>query len=224
MPEPVDGRLRPHPLTTSCYDRLVYPLLHVFGRVLLLPLFRLRVTRARSIPRKGPVIVVANHASMLDGVVLHAVTWRPMRVLVAREWAEWGLLRPFFRLVGAIPVDRSEKRNADALGAARAALERGQALALFPEGGLQVDGRLAQLRHGAARLAIETGAPVFPCAIIGAFEAMPWPARLPRPRRITVRCGEPLSFGRSGPPPTHAVAEATERIRASISSLLALGH
>jgi 1-acyl-sn-glycerol-3-phosphate acyltransferase len=153
------------------------------------------VIGAGPVPGTGPLIVVANHTSILDGILIHAVTRRPLRIFVAAEWVTWWPLRPLFRIMGAIPVDR-ERRNPAALDRAIDALERGDVVAIFPEGGIQVSGRLGVFRNGASRLAFRTGAPVLPCAIIGSFEALPWPRRLPRPLRITVRRGEALRVDR----------------------------
>jgi len=204
------------------YDRLIFPPLRLIGQALLRLYFGLRVERAEAVPDSGAIILVANHASLLDGVVIHGAVWRPLRVLVAAEWAEWGPVRPLFRLIAAIPVARENRANAHAIEAAAEALGRGQALALFPEGALQEDGRLAPFRRGAARLAYRTGAPILPCAIVGAFEAMPWPKVVPRPRRITLRSGRLLRFAtRDGGAPSQGELDAaTSEVRDAVRRLL----
>jgi len=203
----------------------LFPPVRLAAGVLFSFYFRGRVIQTTQFPRRGPAIIVANHASTLDGVLIHAVCRRPLRVLVAAEWVEWWLLRFVFRSIGAIPVDR-ERRNPNALEGAIAALESGDSVALFPEGGIQEGGVLGAFRHGASRLALRTGAPVFPCAIVGSLEALPWPRIVPRRARITVRCGEPVQFPAipEGRIPADALASATAQIRAAVAELLALGH
>ena len=170
------------------------------------------------------MILVANHASLLDGVLIHASCRRPLRIFIAGEWADWWPIRRLARVMGAIRVER-DRANPDAFGAALAAIERGDAVALFPEGGIQAGGGLGSFRNGAARLALRTGAPVFPCAIIGSFDALPWPRRFPRPRRITVRCGQPLRFSApSGRASLNDFAAVSEKIREAVRGLILLGH
>jgi 1-acyl-sn-glycerol-3-phosphate acyltransferase len=109
------------------------------------------------------------------------VSRRPLRIFVAAEWVDWAPLRSLFRIMGAIPVDR-DRRNPSVAGRRRRGARRGEAVALFPEGGIRPDGTLGPLRHGAARLALRTGAPVVPAAIIGSYDAQPWPRKIPRRR------------------------------------------
>ena len=200
-------------------------MLRLIGRALYRVYFRGRADSLVPIPRSGPVILVANHTSLLDGILIHIVSRRPLRIFIAEEWADWWPMQPLFRTMGLIRVDR-DRRNAEALEAAVAALQREDAVALFPEAGIQASGELGPFRHGAARLALRTGAPVFPCAIIGSFEAMPWPKRVPRPRRITVRCGHPIRFSplQGGKLPAEALSSVTEQIRKAVQEMIALGH
>jgi len=194
------------------------------GRIFFAAYFRGRILRDAPVPREGPLILVGNHSSVLDGILIHGVSRRPLRIFVAAEWVNWAPLRALFRTMGAIPVDRV-RRNPESVDAAVAALARGEAVALFPEGGIREEGSLGPFRLGAARLALRTGAPVLPAAIIGSHEAQPWPHKLPRPRRITIRSGEILSFGAVDPRPAHGdLAAATEQIRDAMAGLIARGH
>lgn len=197
-------------LSTLVYDWIVYPILRSVGRPLFTLYFRGRVKRAENIPRRGPAILIANHTSILDGILIHAVTRRPLRIFVAAEWVDWLPLRPLFSSMGVIRVER-DRRNPEALESAVEALERGDVVALFPEGGIQSTGRLAHFKNGAARLALRTGAPIVPCAIVGSFDAMPWPKKLPRPRRITIR---------SGPAIREEAVPASERVLPDVLTAL----
>ena len=204
---------------------MIFPPARLAGLAAFAVYFRGRILRDARAPIEGPFILVGNHVSILDGILIHGVSRRPLRIFVAAEWVDWAPLRALFRIMGAIPVDR-DRRNPRSLDSAVAALERGEPVALFPEGGIRPDGTLGPLRHGAARLALRTGAPVVPAAIIGSYEAQPWPRKVPRPARITIRSGTPLTFPVTpdGLPPREALAAASERIREAIAALIARGH
>lgn len=222
--------------STSLYDRGLYFALRGIVWPLFWIAFHGRVVLDEPLPRRGPAIFAANHRSLMDGVLIHSVIRRPLRVFIAKEWAEWWAIHWLTSSMGAIEV-RRDKRNHGAFVAALEALRRGDAVALFPEGGIQHDDRLARFRHGAARLALATGAPVYPVAIIGSSDAMPWPRRIPRLRRITVRCGKALRFVREsqatvadGPfpevedgEPAH-LGTATQAIHNAVAALIERGH
>ena len=127
---------------------------------------RLNVTGLR-LPRSGPAIVVANHVSGLDPLLLIASARRPLRFLIAREEYERFGLQWLFRAVKCIPVDR-ERRPELALRAALRALHDGEVVALFPHGAIHLDSDPPKrLKAGAVRLAQLTGAPLLPHRITG---------------------------------------------------------
>ena len=119
------------------------------------------------LPAHGPALVVANHISGLDPLLMIAVCHRPLRFLVAREQYERFGLQWLFRAVGCIPVERGGNTK-PALAAARRALERGEVIALFPQGRIHLDHEPpVQLRPGIAHLAKFSGAAVYPLYIEG---------------------------------------------------------
>ena len=127
---------------------------------------RLNVTGLR-LPRSGPAIVVSNHVSGLDPMLLMASARRPLRFLIAREEYERFGLTWLFRAVKCIPVDR-EHRPELALRSALRALREGEVVALFPHGRIHLDGEpRRRLKAGAVRLAQLTGAPLLPHRISG---------------------------------------------------------
>ncbi len=127
---------------------------------------RLNVTGLR-LPRSGPAIVVANHVSGLDPLLLIASARRPLRFLIAREEYERFGLQWLFRAMNCIPVDR-ERRPELALRAALRALGEGEVVALFPHGAIHLDSDPPKkLKAGAVRLAQLTGAPLLPHRITG---------------------------------------------------------
>lgn len=119
------------------------------------------------LPAHGPALVVANHISGLDPLIMIAACHRPLRFLIAREQYERFGLQGLFRAVGCIPVERGGNTK-PALAAARQALERGEVIALFPQGRIHLAHEPpVQLRPGIVHLAKFSGAPVYPLYIDG---------------------------------------------------------
>ena len=134
-------------------------------------IFCRRFHRLRSVhltlPKHGPALVVANHVSGLDPLLMIAASHRPLRFIIAREQYERFGLHWLLRAVGCIPVDRAASPYR-ALAAARRALQQGEVVALFPHGRihLETDGP-ARLKPGILHLAKLSGAPVYPLHIDG---------------------------------------------------------
>lgn len=127
---------------------------------------RLRATHL-PLPTHGPALVVANHISGLDPLLMIAACHRPLRFLVAREQYERFGFQWLFRAAGCIPVERGGNTK-PALAAARHALERGEVIALFPQGRIHLAHEPpVPLRPGIAHLAKLSGAPVYPMYIAG---------------------------------------------------------
>jgi 1-acyl-sn-glycerol-3-phosphate acyltransferase len=119
------------------------------------------------LPPHGPALVVANHVSGLDPLLLIASAHRPLRFIIAREQYERTGLRWLLQAVGCIPVDRAASPHR-ALAAARRALQRGEVVALFPHGRIHLDrDGHARLKPGIRHLAAVSGAPVYPVRIEG---------------------------------------------------------
>lgn len=119
------------------------------------------------LPQEGGAIVVSNHVSGLDPVLLIAASPRPLRFLIAREQYDRFGLRWIFRTAGCIPVERS-KRPEQAMRAALRALNEGEVIALFPHGKIHLDSDPpVKIKGGAIRLAQISGCPVFPARIEG---------------------------------------------------------
>lgn len=119
------------------------------------------------IPQSGPVIVVANHNSGLDPLILMASSNRPLRFLVAREEYERFGFTWLFKAVGCIPVDRASNPGR-ALHEALAALNDGDAVAIFPHGGIHWPTNLEfKIKGGAVRLAQRKNCAIYPVFISG---------------------------------------------------------
>ena len=172
---------------------------------LLRVLFRPQIEGAERIPGSGPVILAGNHLTFIDSLILPVVTRRQAFFLGKDEYVtgkslKGRLMAWFFTGVGMIPVDRDGGRGGvAALMTGSRVLEEGKVFAIYPEGTRSPDGRLYRGRTGIARMALMTGAPVVPFAMIGTDEVQPGGKGIPRigrGHRITVRFGEPLDFSR----------------------------
>jgi 1-acyl-sn-glycerol-3-phosphate acyltransferase len=145
------------------------------------------------LPKEGPAIVAANHPSYLDPLLLSLQVERPIRFMAWDALFRVPILGSLMRAFGAFPVDIRRGKGRLAYERAKALVEAGQVVGLFPEGKRSSTGWMEpSLREGAARLAFETGAPLVPATIAGAYRAWPNSQSLPRPARIRVRFHEPI--------------------------------
>lgn len=193
-----------------------YKAMHAFARPWHNPLF-VRGRGIENVPREGACILAANHSSWWDPIVLGACVGRPVCYLGKREVFRGPFTRWFFGRGGVIPVDRNA-RNPDAMAKALEALRVGRVIGVFPEGTRHV-GRLGPARPGAARLALQSGAPVVPAAILS--DRFWGPGRkLPRlTERVWLNVGEPMRVKGDAADPTQARA-ATDEVMAAIRALL----
>jgi 1-acyl-sn-glycerol-3-phosphate acyltransferase len=179
--------------------------------------WRLRVEGAANVPR-GPVIVVANHDSLSDPFFLATAIERPLRFLSKRELWRYRFIARVMDGLGGIPIERS-RGDVAAVAAAARALQEGAAVAIFPQGTV-LGPADRPWQRGAARLALTTGAPVVPVAILGAAEVLrPGTRRL---RRTTVRVviGPPIVVERTSPT-IPAARELTAQLRDAVRALAA---
>jgi 1-acyl-sn-glycerol-3-phosphate acyltransferase len=170
-------------------------LLRGFGLALVRLWFRFRVSGRDRLPAEGPFLVASNHCSFIDPVILQAacprqLTWLMTDTIFNVGWARW-----FFRMMRCIPV---RERDGSALREGLAALARGEAVAIFPEGGLSPDGTLQRGHAGVGTLAIRSGVPVIPAFLSGTRRAFLRGCVVPRPGPVEVELGEPLRFDGGG--------------------------
>jgi len=181
-------------------------------RPLLRSAFRLKVVGRERIPAEGPLVVVANHESNLDGFVLIAVfRERRLTFLSAAHLFERPAVGRFLRGIGALPVVE-ECANVSSFKKAIAILDEGGTVAVFPQGGIARD----EIQGGAAYLALKTGAALLPVHITGANKALPPDGRWPRLTRITVRVGASVSaleLANGSSSTSAAVVEGTKLMR-----------
>ncbi|MGE5307933.1 MAG: lysophospholipid acyltransferase family protein [Deltaproteobacteria bacterium] len=195
---------------------------YYFLRWLAMPFFwlycRLTVTGRENLPKKTNFIIVANHVSFLDPLVIMVAVPKKIYCIALRDIYKFDWLRWFLRLTETLPSGSSSPQ-------ALAIIEKDQNLGLFPEGGVSRDGELKEFRRGAALLALKTGRPVVPCAVLGTFDALPFGSNLPKPVRLKVKIGKPIYLLKELDEQIDDVQlqQGTMRIRAEIKRLLDAG-
>jgi 1-acyl-sn-glycerol-3-phosphate acyltransferase len=156
-----------------------------------------------NVPRRGPVILASNHLSFADHFFGALPLPRKVVFLAKAEYftgrgLKGKMKKAFFSGVGQIPIDRTGGEASErALRSGLRVLAAGSVLGIYPEGTRSPDGRLYKGRTGVARLALESRAPVVPCAMINTFEFLPRGSFRPQLRiRPGAIFGKPLDFSR----------------------------
>ncbi|SEQ46344.1 1-acyl-sn-glycerol-3-phosphate acyltransferase [Streptomyces sp. yr375] len=166
--------------------------------------FRPWVEGLEHIPAEGPAILASNHLSFSDSFFLPAILDRKVTFIAKAEYfttpgVKGRLTAAFFKGVGQLPVDRSGARGAGeaAIKSGIDVLERGELFGIYPEGTRSPDGRLYRGKPGGlARVALATGAPVIPVAMIDTEKIQPPGQVMPKLMRPGIRIGKPLDFSR----------------------------
>jgi 1-acyl-sn-glycerol-3-phosphate acyltransferase len=181
-------------------------LFYWIAKALVGPLLRLVyhpwMRGAKNIPTTGPAILAGNHLAVIDSFFLPVMVSRRITFLGKADYVQGRgikgrLIAGFMRGVGLVPVDRTGGSAAmDALNTGLKVLEDGGLFGIYPEGTRSPDGRLYRGKTGVARLALESGAPVVPVAMIGTNIAQPAGKRIPRLVRTGIVIGEPMDFSR----------------------------
>ncbi len=179
-------------------------LLRFIAWLLVHTFYRIRLVHAERIPEEGPAVLVCNHVSYVDAVVIMAESPRPIRFVMDYRIFQSPFAGWLFRQAKAIPIAPAHE-NPDMLASAfdvcAQALADGELVCIFPEGKLTKTGELNPFRHGVAEIIRRTPAPVVPMALRGLWGSVfsrQAEARLPRPvqkgvmSRLTLVVGEPL--------------------------------
>jgi glycerol-3-phosphate dehydrogenase (NAD(P)+) len=170
-------------------------LVYLIVRAVLQPFFHIyfRMTRIgrEHIPAHGPVIIASNHRSFLDPFVIGTMARRPLYYVAKQELFSNRLQAWILSALGAFPVRRGTG-DEDMIETAKAILARGDIVLIFPEGTRTRPGALGKPKRGVGRLALESGAPVVPIAVIGTEDVRRgWRIR---PRKVRIRAGRALRF------------------------------
>ncbi len=187
---------------------------------------RPKVVGLQNIPDEGPAILASNHLSIVDSVYLPFVLPRPVvfpakaeyfraRGPIGRVWAA------YLRSTNQLAINRDGARSAQqTLDAAVEILRAGELFGFYPEGTRSPDGKLYRGRSGLGYLALNSGAPVIPVAMLGTRKMMPPGKSYLLPAKIEVRIGKPLTFGDlAGVAPAKARREVADRVMAAIREL-----
>jgi 1-acyl-sn-glycerol-3-phosphate acyltransferase len=196
-------------------------------RVLTAParrgLVRLRVQGTDHLPAEGPVILVANHVSFFDSILLMFSLPRPVAFIGKAEYTDNPITNWLFCGAGMIPVRRENPGDLPhVFDEVAEVLGRGEVIGVFPEGTRSRDGLLHRGHVGAAHLALTTGAPIVPVGIIGTDRVLPTGARLVRPfQQAIIALGEPIDPTELGytKSTNRARRELTDRFMAEIGRL-----
>lgn len=180
----------------------LYQALKMTGGPVLKAAYRPWIKGKENIPTEGPAILASNHNAVWDSVFLPMMLDREVVFMGKADYFTgtglkgWAT-KTFMSAVGTIPVDRSGGRASEAaLNAGLKRLAEGELFGIYPEGTRSPDGRLYRGKTGVARLALLSGAPVIPVAMIGMHKAQPIGQKLPSRTDIGMIIGEPLDFSR----------------------------
>jgi len=186
-----------------------------FGAGLSRCVFRMQVQGLHHVPRAGPVLLAGNHTGLLDGPLVFLLAPRPA-VFLAKAELFTGVLARALGWLGQVPVHRGQPDRA-ALKLGLAHLAAGGALGVFPEGS-RGTGDLDQITHGLAYLALRSGAPVVPLAVLGTAAALPKGRRVPVWRApVRVVFGAPVELSVTGDPRARrTVATAAEQLHVAL--------
>jgi 1-acyl-sn-glycerol-3-phosphate acyltransferase len=159
----------------------------------------IRVIGRRHMPKKGPVLVISNHQSMVDPVVMGMASRRYLSYLARSSLFNNRFFGAIIRTYGAVPIDRDFGK--EGLQKVLELLEAGKAVLIFPEGERTHNGELQPFKAGISLLIKRVKAPIVPLAIAGAFNAWPRGKKLPRlapllmtpnPATLAISIGKPL--------------------------------
>jgi 1-acyl-sn-glycerol-3-phosphate acyltransferase len=213
---------RPAEHFTRFHDRVrrsrpdyVYQLVRMFLTPYLLLFFRTRCIDSDKVPVEGPAIIAPNHFSFMDHFFI-AVYMRRKVQFMAKSQLFQKPMQFIYEHGGVFPIRRGH-RDEEGLITARTILGRGNIIVMYAEGGRSRTERLGEPKPGIGRLALESGAPVVPSAIVGSAKVRNW-KKLQFPK-VTVQYGDPIRFEKIANPTKEQAQAAAEVIFAGIEKL-----
>lgn len=170
---------------------LIGPFLRVYNRP--------EIEGEEKIPDEGPAIMASNHQAVMDSFYFPLMCKRQLTFPAKAEYftspgIQGKLQKWFFTSVGQVPLDRTANNAMDSLmNTAKTVLNRGDLFGIYPEGSRSPDGRIYKGKLGMSFVAMETGVPIIPVAMIGSRDANPIGSWVPRPAKVKVRIGDPIN-------------------------------
>jgi 1-acyl-sn-glycerol-3-phosphate acyltransferase len=224
-PRPKEYFDRFHERVRNGEPEWIYEVVRVVTVLHALIAFRARGLDTENVPN-GPVILAPNHASFMDHFFTGAFVRRRVQFMGKSQLFGSSPLSWVYSHGGVFPVRRGH-HDEEAFISAFKILERGGAVVMYCEGGRSRTGELAEkAKPGIGRLALESGAPVVPIAILGSYQVRNW-KRLQFPK-VTIQCGEPFKFERVEHPTREQQQECADlifdRIRTLHTELARVGH
>jgi 1-acyl-sn-glycerol-3-phosphate acyltransferase len=185
----------PHAISTQSELQrdVLWHTLQSLLRFIFTVFFSYRAYGMENLPKKGGVLILSNHQSFLDPILLSLLLTRPMSYLAKSELFANPVFGRLIQSLHAYPVDQGRGD----LGAIRETVRRlqeGHLLNIFPEGSRTEDGEIGKIERGAALVIRRANVPVLPVAIEGSFQAWPRNRRIPMPHPVKVLYGKPLQI------------------------------
>ena len=155
-------------------------------RFLFTVFLRFKVEGLANLPKGSNYIVVVNHASYLDSLCIMAALPRKIYCVAARQLYNVFLVGWFIRKIETFPAGGASKKAVQLL-------MQNKNVGIFPEGKISRNGQLNEFRRGAALLAVKTGRPMVPCAVLGTYQALPYHAKFPKLfSPVKLKIGKPV--------------------------------
>lgn len=192
----------------------IYHTLAFLARHLFRPVGRLDVHGRENVPKSGSFLLLANHESILDPILIQAVCPRPVHTMAKSTQFASPFMGWLMRAVKSFPVRRYQV-DPQSVRMVLRRLEQGEPVGIYPEGERSWDGRLQEPRRGTIRLVLRAGVPIVPCTISGSYDVWPRWDRGVRRGHIRIDFGTPF---RLPPAPDRAAREAA--LPAAISRIM----
>lgn len=190
--------------TIPVFCAIVYlaftPMIRVLVRIIITVFYRVHVKGLENIPEKGGALLISNHVTWLDAVLLILFCPRPIRFIAYADFVEKGLLGRLARDYQTIPIRPGRKSMVESLRAGQEALRNGDLVCIFPEGGLSRTGQIQGFRRGFVAVLRGTEAPVIPVHLGGLWGSIfsferrkffwKWPRKIPYP--VSIVFGKPM--------------------------------
>jgi 1-acyl-sn-glycerol-3-phosphate acyltransferase len=162
---------------------------------LFFPYFRVQVKGGRNLPKRGGFLLAANHFSYADPLILGCFLRRRLWFVMAEDQFEKPIVHTFSRLMDVVPMKTGTAFQLGGVKKVLTLLKQGRGVAIFPEGQRSKTGGMLPPQSGVGVFATRARVPVVPTAIAGTREAYPPGTALPRPRKVRLFVGEPMTFG-----------------------------